>query len=53
MGSSVIIVLLAVICLECVVIGIRAKDLSGKLICCGVATIVAFQSFINICVPPD
>lgn len=50
LGSSVIIVLLAVICLECVVIGIRAKDLSGKLICCGVATIVAFQSFINICV---
>ena len=50
LGSSVIIVLLAVICLECVVSGIRAKDLSGKLICCGVATIVAFQSFINICV---
>ena len=50
LGSSVIIVLLAVICLECVVIGIRAKDLSGKLICCGVATIVAFQRFINICV---
>ena len=50
LGSSVIIVLLAVICLECVGIGIRAKDLSGKLICCGVATIVAFQSFINICV---
>ena len=50
LGSSVIIVLLAVICLECGGIGIRAKDLSGKLICCGVATIVAFQSFINICV---
>ena len=29
---------------------LRAKDLSGKLICCGVATLVALQSFINICV---
>ena len=29
---------------------IKAKDLAGKIICCGVATIVSLQSFINICV---
>lgn len=50
LGCSVIILLLFLICLECVTIGRRAKDTSGKLICCGVATIVAVQSFINICV---
>lgn len=49
-GASSIIVLIFLICLECILIGRRAKDLSGKLICCGVASIVAFQSFINICV---
>lgn len=30
--------------------GLRAKDLSGKIICCGMGSIVAFQSFLNICV---
>ena len=27
-----------------------AKDLSGKLICSGMAALVGFQSFVNICV---
>jgi len=49
-GASAIVVLLFLICMECILISRRAKDLSGKLICCGVATIVAIQSFINICV---
>ena len=31
-------------------LGFRSKDLSGRIICCGVGTIIAFQSFINICV---
>ena len=30
--------------------GRRAKDLSGTLICSGVASMIAIQSFINICV---
>ena len=29
---------------------LRAKDLAGKVICCGVGSIVSIQSFINICV---
>lgn len=50
LGGSAIIVLLFLICMECILVSRRAKDTSGKLICCGVATIVALQSFINICV---
>lgn len=49
-GCTIIIVVLLWITLECIRMSMRAKDLSGKLICCGVATIVALQSFINICV---
>ncbi len=49
-GCAVILILLFLICLECVRMGSRAKDLSGTLICCGMASLVAVQSFINICV---
>lgn len=49
-GCCVIILLLFLITFECIRMSLRAKDLSGKLICCGVAAIVALQSFINICV---
>ncbi len=33
---------------ECVVTGARAPDMQGRLICFGVASIVVFQTFINI-----
>ena len=49
-GGCTIIVLLFLISFECLRTSRRAKDLSGKLICCGVGTVVAFQSFLNICV---
>lgn len=49
-GCSVIIVLLLLIALECIRMGLRAKDLSGKIICCGMGSVVALQSFLNICV---
>lgn len=49
-GASAIVVLLFLIVLECILTSRRAKDLSGKIICCGVASIVGFQSFLNICV---
>ncbi|MBR5337324.1 MAG: rod shape-determining protein RodA [Lachnospiraceae bacterium] len=49
-GSCIIIILLLVISLECIKIGKKAHDLQGKLICCGMATLVGFQSYINICV---
>ena len=49
-GSVIIIALLLVIALECIKIGKKARDMQGKLICCGMATLIGFQSFINICV---
>ncbi len=49
-GCSLIIFILLWITFECIRMSLRSKDLSGKLICCGVATLIALQSFINICV---
>ena len=48
LGCSLIILLLLAISIECVRMGLRAKDLSGKIICCGMASVVALQSFLNI-----
>ncbi len=49
-GSVLIVVLLLFITIEILLIAKRAKDLSGKLICTGIATLIGFQSFVNICV---
>lgn len=50
LGCCTIIFLLLAISIECIRMGLRAKDLSGKIICCGMASIVSLQSFLNICV---
>ncbi|MBQ0000090.1 MAG: rod shape-determining protein RodA [Clostridiales bacterium] len=49
-GCCVIIVLLFGIAMEIVRMSLRAKDMAGKIICCGVGSTVALQSFINLCV---
>ena len=49
-GSAAVIILLMLISLECILIGRKAKDLAGRLICCGMAALVGFQSFVNISV---
>lgn len=49
-GGAVILVLLLLIVIECILIGRKAKDLSGQLICGGVAAWIGFQTFFNICV---
>lgn len=49
-GTAAIIILLLLIVIEIIMIGRNAKDLTGNLICCGVAAWIGFQSFINICV---
>lgn len=49
-GTAAIILLLLFIVIEIIMIGRNAKDLAGNLICCGVASWIGFQSFINICV---
>lgn len=50
LGCCTIILLLLAISIECIRMGLRAKDLSGKIICCGMASIVSLQSLLNICV---
>lgn len=49
-GAALIVILMLLIAVECLLTARRAKDLSGKLICCGIAALIAFQSFVNICV---
>ena len=49
-GCTSIVLILLGITYECIRMSLRSKDLSGKLICCGVATLISLESFINICV---
>ena len=49
-GSALVIILIFFITIEILLIAKNAKDTSGKLICVGMATLVGFQSFVNICV---
>lgn len=49
-GCLIVIILLLLIVFECILIAKYAKDLGGRLICCGMAALIGFQSFINICV---
>lgn len=49
-GSAAVVILMLLIALECLWVSRRAKDLSGRLICCGMAALIGFQSFVNICV---
>ena len=49
-GCSTIILLLLAITYECIRMSRRAKDLAGKVICCGVGSVVLLQGFLNICV---
>ena len=47
-GCCIVIGLLLLIVVQCILIGIKAQDLSGRIICCGIAAQIGFQSFINI-----
>lgn len=47
-GCCSVIGLLLLIVVQCILIGLRAQDLAGRIICCGVAAQIGFQSFINI-----
>ena len=49
-GCCVVIILLLLIVIECIVIGLRAKDTGGRIICGGVGALVGIQTFINISV---
>lgn len=47
-GGCIILLLLGLIVLECIIAAIKAKDFCGRLICCGMAALLAYQTFINI-----
>lgn len=49
-GCATVILLLALIVLECLWIGKNARDREGMLICCGFGGLIAFQSLVNISV---
>lgn len=49
-GCLIVIILLLLIIFECILVAKNAKDLGGRLICCGMAALIGFQSFVNICV---
>ena len=49
-GSIIIIILLLLITIECLLVARRAKDMAGRLIASGIAALIGFQSFVNICV---
>lgn len=49
-GGLVLIGLFLILVMECLFMAYRAKDLSGKLLCTGMATLFAFQGFANIAV---
>ncbi len=47
-GSMAILGLLALIVFRCIKLAFTARDMSGRLICAGYATLIAFQSFVNV-----
>lgn len=50
LGSCVILLLLGLIVFSCVRIGIKTKNMTGRLICTGMAALIAGQAFVNLCV---
>lgn len=49
-GCASIIILLALIVMQCLWIGKNARDREGMIFCCGFAGLIAFQGLVNICV---
>ena len=49
-GCTAVICMIALIVFECLVMAARARDMAGRLLCVGMAALLAFQSFSNIAV---
>ncbi len=47
-GCCIVIGLIILIIIECLQIAKDARDMTGRLIACGVSGIIAFQTFVNI-----
>lgn len=49
-GCCLIIALLLLIVIDCILIGTHAQDTAGKVVCCGVGSLIGIQTFINVAV---
>lgn len=49
-GCCIVIVLLLLIVVQCIMVGMRAQDISGRIICCGIGAQIGIQAFINVSV---
>ena len=49
-GVMIVLALYLILIFEIIRLASKAKDLTGRLICVGMAALIAFQSFINIMV---
>lgn len=49
-GCVLVLALFLLIIYECLAMAARAKDMAGRLICIGMATLIAFQTFANVSV---
>lgn len=47
-GCCVVIILILLIVVDCILVGMRARDTAGRIICSGVGGLIGIQSFINI-----
>lgn len=47
-GSIIVITLMALLVIECFRLASRARDMGGRLICVGMGSLLAFQTFVNI-----
>lgn len=47
-GTMTVICLIALVTFECFYVGAHAPDMGGRIICCGLGGIIAFQSFVNM-----
>lgn len=49
-GCCIVVALLLLIVIQCILIGVRAQNLAGKIVACGVGSLIGVQSFINVAV---
>ena len=47
-GTSIVVILILLISIECFSVARKAKDVAGTIIASGVGALIGFQSFINI-----
>ncbi|MCD8150352.1 MAG: rod shape-determining protein RodA [Clostridiales bacterium] len=47
-GCIIVVILVMLIVFDCIMIAKNAKDMGGRLLCCGMGALIGFQSFVNI-----